>query len=437
MDSDRYIVILYTTRYREGGPKFERAALLLATQKAREFPDGQVLCQAVESKAAMVAQFEFVRGRAGLILEFHFLGHSGLYGIMFGTVAWPEQMSPYEWRQLSIPFAPQARAYFHACRTGRWFAPFFARTFQVAAYGHFYYTTVSRRPDRFAWEGWGSGADLYIISVPGKKSHGWLGSLQKYLLRPKAYPMLEFPPQPEAIDTSYDPVAPLYDQTFEDISVRADELGWLRASLESLPWGRVLDIGCGTGSFLRALEDLVAEAWGVDISQGMIDQARKRTPEGGKLHFDRIDGPQLPFPDSSFDVVMSVLSFRYLDWDPLIQEVLRVLKPGGRLLVIDMVAAPLKGREILRFLRDKIRHKQRLLGNPGYARALRQMVTDPRWKTMLRYNPMRAEHELKWYLQSRFPGGELSVLNYAYHSRILAFRSPPLYQKTAKAQCYP
>src|SRR5580658_10020613 len=94
---------------------------------------------------------------------------------------------------------------------------------------------------------------------------------------------------------------------------------------------RLLDLGCGTGAFLRAIEDLVEEAQGVDLSAGMIAQARKRSTAAGKLSFTTVDGPHLPFPDDTFDVVTSVLSFRYLDWDPIVAEILRVLKPGGRL----------------------------------------------------------------------------------------------------------
>lgn len=90
---------------------------------------------------------------------------------------------------------------------------------------------------------------------------------------------------------------------------------------------------------------------------------------------------------------MSVLSFRYLDWDPVIHEILRVLKPGGELLIVDMVAAPVRWRELPRFLADKARAYLQRVTRPGYFRALRRMVSDRRWQIMLQYNPMRAEHE--------------------------------------------
>ena len=139
------ILVLYTTQYREGGDKFARAAQTLAAERQVARPDAEVRCLATERKAAFVAELQQVAIDGRQLAELHFLGHSGLYGIMFGTTAWPEQLSPYEWRTLQIAFAPGAEAWFHACRTGRWFASFFARTFGVRANGYFWYTTLSSR----------------------------------------------------------------------------------------------------------------------------------------------------------------------------------------------------------------------------------------------------------------------------------------------------
>ena len=97
---------------------------------------------------------------------------------------------------MRIPFAPGAHAYFHACRTGRWFAPFFARTFGVHAHGHHGYTTVSTSPDRFTWEPLrlGGAGPLYLIACPGKQSHGLSGALTKYL-GARAVPMEAYGPR--------------------------------------------------------------------------------------------------------------------------------------------------------------------------------------------------------------------------------------------------
>ncbi len=81
----KYIVILYTTIYRTGGDKFARAATTMCIEKQAQFPDHRVVCQAVESKEEFLEQIEHIKTVEGEIREFHFIGHSGVYGIMFGT----------------------------------------------------------------------------------------------------------------------------------------------------------------------------------------------------------------------------------------------------------------------------------------------------------------------------------------------------------------
>lgn len=432
------IWIGYTTLYREGGAKFKRAAETLEREKRADHPSALVRCQAVESKRDFVQAMERIRAEGEQLDELHFLGHSGMYGPMFRTTSMPEQFSPHEWRTLPLPFAEGAQAFFHACRTARFFAPFFARTYGVTAHGFFNYTTVSTRRDRFSWESplHRSDRPLYLIACPGRKSHGLLGSVAKYGRLARAETMKPFAPAPPEGDATYGAVAALYDRAFADIAVRADEWRWLSAHL---PAGqpRALDIGCGNGALLTKLAPRLSSGTGVDSSPEMIALARARGGNAPKLSFSVIDGPRLPFPDRSFDVVTSLLSFRYLDWDPLMNEVRRVLAPGGRLLIVDMVTVPLKAREGLAFARSKGAQVLRHLRRPKFARALKALVSDPHWATMLRYNPIRAEHEYRWYLQSRFPKGKLEVLTVAWQSRVLAFDTGPLEPGWVPPQSYP
>ena len=436
---DRCVVILYTTLYRTGGDKLKQAAATLRDEKKAEFPQHRLVCEAVESKQDFLGQIDKIKQAGGEIAEFHFVGHSGVYGIMFGTTKWPEQFSPHEWRQMEIPFASDARFYFHACRTARWFAPFIARTLGVRTFGHFLYTTFSRSKDFFRWEGRTARADmpLYVISCPGKKSHGLLASVFKYSGMSKATPMLEFAPNHEQVDTTYDSVAELYDDTFDDIAVRRDEWNWLVRALGDCENKSILDIGCGNGAFLQKLSGRIGEGVGVDLSAKMLDQARGRCANQTNLSFAQITGPELPFADDRFDAVISVLSFRYLDWDPIVQEILRVLKPGGQFVVIDMVAAPVRLKEVPAFAKAKLQVVFQRLFQRRYGQALKRMVTDKRWQTMLKYNPIRSEHEMKWFLESRFPGHKADIINVGWNSRILAFRSGPVHFKQVEKLAYP
>ncbi len=102
---------------------------------------------------------------------------------------------------------------------------------------------------------------------------------------------------------------------------------------------RLLDIGCGTGRFAtRVLERWPrTQVWGLDLSEGMLGQGQAHCPEvGSRLHLVRGDSERLPFADDVFDVVTCTHSFHhYPRQERVIAEMHRVLRPGGRLLLID------------------------------------------------------------------------------------------------------
>lgn len=425
MSASDVILILYTTAYRKGGEQFPVVAATLASEKRAAGHTGEIITRAVESKRDVLQAIDEIKQSGRDVAEFHFVGHSGMYGPMFGTVAFPEQFSPFEWEQIEIPFAADGSAYFHCCRSARWFAAFFARTFNVRAHGFFWYTTFSRSKLRYKYAGRRTDMPLFTIGCKGRKSHGVAASAQKFLGLMPAEPMRSFTPAPPDGDTSYDHVADLYDATFEDIRVRRDEWRWLN---EHLPAGKinVLDIGCGNGALLHALSDRIESGIGVDESARIIERARLKNADRANVSFKKIDGPTLPFPDKHFDVVISLMSFRYLDWDPLLKEIKRVTKPGGRFLIVDMVTVPVRIVEYPRLLRDKARTMLNQRTNAAYHAALGRLVSHPDWRKMLEYNPIRSEHEMKWYLESRFPGRTMEMLNMAWNSRIVAFDSGPV-----------
>lgn len=101
------IVIAYTTLYREGGPKFARAAATLARERATAQLAAELVLAPVESKRNFVDALERCSAAGQALAELHFIGHSGMTGPMFRTTAVPEQFSPHEWRNLRIPFAPE------------------------------------------------------------------------------------------------------------------------------------------------------------------------------------------------------------------------------------------------------------------------------------------------------------------------------------------
>lgn len=115
------------------------------------------------------------------------------------------------------------------------------------------------------------------------------------------------------------------------------------ASLARLaPGERVLDIGCGTGSLALVARRRVGTAGsvvGVDPSPEMIERATRKAARAGlDVRFERAVAEALPFPDAHFDVVLSTLMLHHLPRPARQQcarEIRRVLKPGGRVMVVD------------------------------------------------------------------------------------------------------
>jgi ArsR family transcriptional regulator len=116
----------------------------------------------------------------------------------------------------------------------------------------------------------------------------------------------------------------------------------VEAQLKSLlPKGDIkslLDIGTGTGSVLRILGECVESAIGVDASRDMLAVARANLERAGLAHCQvrQADMYQLPFPAAAFDAVTMHMVLHYAEAPAgAVAEAARVLKPGGRLVVVD------------------------------------------------------------------------------------------------------
>lgn len=114
--------------------------------------------------------------------------------------------------------------------------------------------------------------------------------------------------------------------------------------IQSGAFVRALDVGCGEGRFCRMMKTLGLETVGVDPTQAMIDQARLRDPEGD---YQIGVAEQLAFEDGEFDLVVSYLSLIDIaELDLAISQMVRVLRPGGVLLIANLSAFITAGMEL-------------------------------------------------------------------------------------------
>ncbi len=117
-----------------------------------------------------------------------------------------------------------------------------------------------------------------------------------------------------------------------------ETLGWLLEKADPHPTDFMLDVATGTGFTALAFAPHVQTVIGLDISSGMLEQARKQA--GGRkianAVFQEGTAEALPFADGGFDIVTCrIAPHHFLDIQKFLAEAARVLKPGGRLALVD------------------------------------------------------------------------------------------------------
>lgn len=150
----------------------------------------------------------------------------------------------------------------------------------------------------------------------------------------------------QQVEQMFDNIAPTYDLLNHSLSWGIDR-SWRRAAIDSLrPYRpqRILDVATGTGDFaILAAKLLEPEALlGVDLSEGMMEVARQKVEREelqDVIRFQKEDCLNLSFPNGSFDALTVAYGIRnFSDLDCGLREMHRVLRPGGRLVIIELTA---------------------------------------------------------------------------------------------------
>lgn len=124
-----------------------------------------------------------------------------------------------------------------------------------------------------------------------------------------------------------------------------DEEGWSannhyhNSLLQHVPPNceNALEIGCGTGAFARDLARVCKRVTALDLSSEMIRIARARSAQFGNVEFQLADAMTWNFPHSHFDFVCSIATLHHLEQRELFVKMRETLKPGGVLVVLDLV----------------------------------------------------------------------------------------------------
>lgn len=141
--------------------------------------------------------------------------------------------------------------------------------------------------------------------------------------------------KPAQVAAMFDEVAPTYDITNDLLSAGQARV-WRKAvarEVDSRSGQRILDLAAGTGASSAAFLKPGVEVVAADFSEGMLAEGRKRHPD---INFVFADATAMPFGDAEFDCVTISFGLRnVVDTERALSEMLRVTKPGGKLVVCE------------------------------------------------------------------------------------------------------
>lgn len=161
----------------------------------------------------------------------------------------------------------------------------------------------------------------------------------------------------DTVTKTYGRWAPVYDVVFGAIFDRARQAA---VSAGDEVGGRVLEVGVGTGISLGYYTPR-SHVWGIDLSERMLEVARKRVYEQRMTHVDGLsvmDAERLDFPAASFDVIMAQYVVNTVPHPNIaLDEFARVVRPGGEIILVNRIGADAGPRHLAERLLSPLAHR--------------------------------------------------------------------------------
>jgi len=137
---------------------------------------------------------------------------------------------------------------------------------------------------------------------------------------------------------------------FDNQSASSDRmLSWIRSALPLQPFMRVLDVAAGTGRMSRTVAPFVREVVAVDITKGMLEVGKEQAQKAGIQNIEWItaNAQEIPLSSESFDLVVARLAVHHwLHPQPIVNEMARLCKRGGNVVLIDIIVPDTYSEEL-------------------------------------------------------------------------------------------
>ena len=180
----------------------------------------------------------------------------------------------------------------------------------------------------------------------------------------------------------------------EPLFAMGEDLHHMVQSVSLLGTEKVLDIGAAAGHTALAFAPFVVECHGIDVTEQMVQVATKYAADRGvsNVQFQIGDAENLSFPDASFDIVTCrFTAHHFTNVDKAVNEISRVLKPGGKFLLVDHYAPEDVALDTFVNALNRMR-------DPSHVRE----SSLSEWKTLFAKNGLSYREILKWDLPLEF-----------------------------------